>query len=675
MDSQPRPYRSHRIPACDKCRQRKVRCDLEVAGLPCQLCTEKGFDCLFSGTNTSRSSAATADRRDLGRQRKRARLENGQTVFSLRASVTDASADDSGSVALRSSTRQESRQVAQERLRSTSIDENLISNVHQHNRSTSIIVGPMVAEDVNILQQYLTTEQEPDSETSKRPYNVVSSTPRDPAIYLAIPRHRAGLKLAKDPGQGHREILEQILGPNKEEVIRLYFKHIHPSFPVLNEESFMNIEDQGCRVSSALLCQIYAISLTFWNQSESLAHHHCPSEQYFWNLAIAALQDDFLAPTLFTLYPSIIDLLGRPVGSIQGNVINAGRTAALAYSLGLNRDPSGWKTSYRDKDLRIRLFWGCMIVDQWSSFANGIPASILRKQYDVPLPTAPILLTPGKESHDRKQAAECFISLCELSQILGDIMPLVYDLSEPRNDAWKEIRRLERDLDVWEEDLPEYLRADGQEIGTSVSGAKSLRLGYLSIRMLLCRLSLRVASYDDGPGSHDIRQYHLTAVRRAATEIVDFVCSLQSSHLKEFWLSFTGHLIVSATTILLRCAVDTTDVNITETCKETLRKLQRRLSLAKSEDNWDLADMFLERYDEPISRITSTIDRDPDTANRDRSSARALQNLDPFQSQLAYQDQFGLGLGTFSEFNIPMDPLEFQWASAWDMFEGHQENA
>lgn len=458
---QPRPYRSHRVPACDKCRQRKARCKIDVPGRPCHLCTDKHFDCLFSGT--------------ANRPQKRLRLGEIQST------------PVSSNKALQSETTP-------------------VTSRHQSHQApfnageSSIVVGPIVAEDVQILQQYLTAE-------SKQHYSVVSDTPENPIIYLAVPRHRAGQNLAKDPGRAQREILEQVLGPNKQHVIQLYFEHIHPAFPVLDEEAFA--ESDGCVVSSSLLCEMYAISLTFWNCSAALKPHHCPSEQYFWNSAIAALQQNFLAPNLSTLYPSIVDLLGRPVGSVQGNVVNSGRTTALVYSLGLNRDSSSWKTAARDKRMRIRLFWACMVLDQWyasmvcikcfmaeclrSSFAHGIPPSIVRRQYDVPLPTIPNLLTRGKETEERTKAAECFIQLCKLSQILGDVLPLVYDLSEPRKEMWRDLRCIECNLDKWEDDLPEYLQTGSIENGTSVSGASSLHLGYLSIRMLLCRVSLRVS--------------------------------------------------------------------------------------------------------------------------------------------------------------------------------------
>lgn len=93
-----------------------------------------------------------------------------------------------------------------------------------------------------------------------------------------------------------------------------------------------------------------------------------------------------------------------------------------------------------------------------SSLAHGIPPHISKDQFDVPMPTVQNLLSTGQEYEKRTRAAESFIPLCSLTQILGDILPLVYDLKLDYKDAGKKIWRLECPLDDWETSLSEYLR-------------------------------------------------------------------------------------------------------------------------------------------------------------------------------------------------------------------------
>lgn len=128
-----------------------------------------------------------------------------------------------------------------------------------------------------------------------------------------------------------------------------------------------------------------------------------------------------------------------------------------------------------------------------SSFAHGVPAHLRRNEYDVPLPTLKGLLTEGNHEILRIRPAECFILLCRLTEILGDILPLLYDRRcRPITETNKILRQLETNLDEWEESLPQW--AASKSNAEQVSGLSSLRLGFLSVKMLLCRVAFHVSS-------------------------------------------------------------------------------------------------------------------------------------------------------------------------------------
>lgn len=119
------------------------------------------------------------------------------------------------------------------------------------------------------------------------------------------------------------------------------------------------------RVSPTLLCDIYAVSLPYWQCSEKLRAYPCPDAQFVWNQAVLALRDEFMAPSMATVHAALLDMLGRPIFQITGNIINAGRTVNLAYSQGLHRDPSSWRTSDPEKSLRVRVWWALVVHDHW----------------------------------------------------------------------------------------------------------------------------------------------------------------------------------------------------------------------------------------------------------------------------------------------------------------------
>ncbi|KAL1648124.1 hypothetical protein SLS58_002451 [Diplodia intermedia] len=175
-----------------------------------------------------------------------------------------------------------------------------------------------------------------------------------------------------------------------------------------------------------------------------------------------------------------------------------------------------------------------------------------------------------------------------------------------------------------------------------------------------------VAAREKGPDAHDVRRYHFTTLRRAATHIADFVCSLKGSHLGGFWLSFTGHLLVSAATVLLRCAIDTTNATVAEECRSSLRTLRSRLHLAKIEDNWDLADMFIKRCDEPISRITAL--SDSTTRDQEVGTVPETQAAEESQQLGTQQEPLEFGIRDYPDLNS-FGPLDYPWESLWDMLE------
>ncbi|KAF7861872.1 hypothetical protein EAF04_007754 [Stromatinia cepivora] len=503
--------------------------------------------------------------------------------------------------------------------------------------------------------------------TSKRGrlYDTVSDNPKDPVIYLSVSRRREGLSSSDRPGEKQKEILEQILGPNVGEVVKLYFRHIHPGFPIIDEHNFNQLYSKGDKsLSPALICDILASSLVYWRQSPILKQFPVPDQRYCWNLAVESLQGDFLAPGLSTLYTALLDLSGRPIASITGNTLTSGRTVALAHSLGLNRDPSRWRISDHEKNLRTRLWWGVLIHDRWSSLAHGVPAHIRKNEYDVLLPTLDGLLTEGDEGDyttSRIRPAECFILLCALTEVLGDILPLLYDRRcRPVTETKKLLRRLEIGLDEWEESLPQW--AANQSDATLVSGLSSLRLEFLSAKMLVCRIGFHSATHSPEQCLAEVRAYHHSMLRESAKAVTTFLTSLTEQNLNEFWMPYSAYHICSATIILLCCAIDTSDRETADSCKSILSEVKQWLSWAHVTHHWDLAEICLAQCAEPIDRLNA-------------SSRSVAMDVQAGGAEAPSIGIVGEGIGDpasmpfLADTESLMNGLEYPFVDLWDMFE------
>lgn len=87
---------------------------------------------------------------------------------------------------------------------------------------SSMIVGPVMAEDVQMIETYMSSSNRQQPVTGGQRYDTVSDNPDDPVLYLSVPRRRQGLAANNRPGEKQREILEQILGPLVHDVVALY---------------------------------------------------------------------------------------------------------------------------------------------------------------------------------------------------------------------------------------------------------------------------------------------------------------------------------------------------------------------------------------------------------------------------------------------------------------------
>ncbi|KAF2690747.1 hypothetical protein K458DRAFT_438552 [Lentithecium fluviatile CBS 122367] len=530
-------------------------------------------------------------------------------------------------------------------------------------------MNPTMAEDIAVLEQYLTS-QAPEGRAATKPYSTISNAPGNPIIYLAVPRRRKGLKSAIDPGRTQREVVEQVLSPFTSEVRKLYFDHLHPCFPILDEKTFSEMWNKDDdRISSSLICDLYASALLFWNKSDVLRHHPRPDMQFIWNQAVAALQDDFMAPTISTVHAALLDMVGRPVMQVTGNIVNAGRVVTLAHSLGLHRDPTHWKATEHEKNVRIRLWWGVLIHDYWSSIGHGIPPSINRRCYDVPLPSLDSLLT-ANAAQGTRQAATSFLHLCKLSQILGGALPFVYSLQLDVDEIWRNLRKLECALDDWVEGLPQFLRMSQATI-SGVDGSSNLWFCYLSVKVLICRLAFKAILKDPKQTASEARQYRLAMLREAACEITDFITSLTEPQLHEFWMPYISYLLVSAATVLLRCTVECGDLITKRSCTARLVRFRDRLKQARRENEWDLADFCLERCHDPIQKIadalgiTSPIAQPPVTSPASGTIPNTQVSSPP--GQFDAMPEFS---STMPDVFLPIDSLDFPWETMWDSFDG-----
>lgn len=146
-----------------------------------------------------------------------------------------------------------------------------------------------------------------------------------------------------------------------------FFLKANICFPIFDEASFKNTyTNNKQKISPALLSNLYANALIYWESSPKLRTSRCPDIRFIWVQASEALNSElFLSPGVSTVIAIILNVCGRPSTSIFGNGGLIGTAVALSSALGLNRDPSHWDISLSEKRFRIRIWWLVIVHERW----------------------------------------------------------------------------------------------------------------------------------------------------------------------------------------------------------------------------------------------------------------------------------------------------------------------
>jgi hypothetical protein len=405
------------------------------------------------------------------------------------------------------------------------------------------------------------------------------------------------------------ELLEQV-EPYVEPLLAHYYENFHPGYPVTDEECVLSRLKERGSLPQTFYVNLVAHALFYWDSSPACLTAR-PDQDLAWQTAVAANMADMQKGDLATVVATCLDVAGRPSRCLVNNVTNVARAVALSHAIGLNHDCGEWKLGDVEKRLRLKAWWGVVVQDRWFNFAQGTPPYISKGHYDVPLPTVELLLQgtgrAGSVKHVR--AAQVFVHLCRLTEIVGDVLPLIYHIRSGNDGiAAEQTSRSEIELNRWTESRPNWL--DLTDFGPNrlaVPGLLNLQLSYLSVRMLL----RRIAWHEISQRESDPASSWLLGCQAAAEDIVRFVASLDQTDMMGFWLPYNAHHFTSAVTLLLRCALQTSHAHVRAQCMASARTLVDCLKRYHQDHRWDLAEAALSQSETVLKRIEDSLPRTP----------------------------------------------------------------
>lgn len=227
------------------------------------------------------------------------------------------------------------------------------------------------------------------------------------------------------------DAIEQIVAPHGLALIQIFFRIVHPSFPVLHKNVFLEKYGRTHReFSPPLLAVVYILALNWWSYSAALAHLPMPDVEALEALALKTFNDIIHRPKLSTIQAGL--LLSQRSGG-ESWVLTA-QLVAIGHTLGLHLDSSGWEIPSWEKGLRKRLAWALFMQDKWSALVHGWPAQISLENWAVQpvsqddFPEGAADEDDEEGSSEVEQGKALFTQMVALSEILSEILQTFYTL-------------------------------------------------------------------------------------------------------------------------------------------------------------------------------------------------------------------------------------------------------
>jgi hypothetical protein len=451
MQEQPEPaiepvnIRTRRDRPCDACRRRKSRCVIHESQDACVLCQFHHQDCTFKEEPLPRKKRANSDAQDEHRKRALSPEKRAQSTTTLniaapiRKPVVENYADLKGPSLLK---------------------QTLGLQNHRH----CAYIGA-----TNEFEPYLTRLSPFDR---KDEYQIPRGTLRrvdDDLTFLMLPD--AGTQNYEDEATD-LDAIERIVGPHGQALINLYFRIVHPSFPILHKKVFLEKYSRTHReFAPPLLAAVYILALNWWTYSTDLSPLPKPDVKGLETLALKTIHDVMHRPKLSTVQAGLL-LLQRPEGDSWALTA---QLVAVGQDLGLHLDCSQWKIPPWERGLRKRLAWGLFMQDKWGSLTHGRPSHIMRSNWAVLPVTEDDFPESAADEDDEEGSTEVekgrvlFSQMIALTEILAEILQLYYSVS-PRqelNDTrsiLEQAKPVQLKLRDWFTKLPPGLRVDNTQV-------------------------------------------------------------------------------------------------------------------------------------------------------------------------------------------------------------------
>lgn len=339
--------------------------------------------------------------------------------------------------------------------------------------------------------------------------------------------------------------IDATVGQHAPALIDLYFRNVHPSYPILQKKTFMDRHSHGDRhFNPPLLAAMYLLALNWWHREPELAQHPKPDMEKLEYIAFSSLMAAMQRPKISAVQAGLL-LLQRAKSSRWTLTV---QLVALGQDIGLHLDCSDWSIPIWERRLRKRLAWALYMQDKWSAMMHGRPSHINAADWAVQ--------PPSEDDFDESLAAESeeasteilrgrnlFIHMISLTSIMAEVCSTFY--SETAKAEYAEAGRYATQLVLnrakpvqirlkdWFAKLPAECKMDAPLINGQLSSTGYLHLGYFATEISIHRRI--VQSLDAATADPYMLYICRSAAKTRLISAMESVNRLRPEHLNSFW--------------------------------------------------------------------------------------------------------------------------------------------
>ncbi|KAK4628768.1 Transcriptional activator protein DAL81 [Fulvia fulva] len=516
------PARSRRERPCDGCRRRKSKCVLQE-NRRCVLCEFHKQDCTFvENAQPRKRKTEDAPRPDSPSKKSPASIQRSTPTTT--APSRPATAPAPLPAPLQPSMRKH-----------FAVDETLSLQRHRHCK----YLGQTTALDASLIGLGTFNEK---NETESQVGTLRQVTSSE---YFST-HADADVQLPDDEARALADI-EDIVGSHGPALIDIYFRNVHPSYPIIQKPAFLDRHQHGDRqFNPPLLAAMYLLALAWWDRDPAFRLHPKPDTSKLEYVAITSLTIAMQRPKISAVQAGLL-LLQRAKSSTWTLTV---QLVALGQDIGLHLDCSDWSIPRWERLLRKRLAWALYMQDKWSAVMHGRPSHINEADWNVSIPTEEDfdetiqpLPTPSEDVDEQQARGRMvFMQMISLTSIMAEVCEAFY--SETAKAEYARAGRYATQLVLtrakpvqlklrnWHASLPANCKMDSFTSG-QLSSQGYLHLAYFATEISIHR---RIVQSLDPASSEPYALYVCrSAAKTRLISALDFVNRLKPEHLDAFW--------------------------------------------------------------------------------------------------------------------------------------------